>query len=387
MSSEEPLADDILTYVASKESPHVRIDLRRSQIMDTPESLAKASASSSGGGFKQPECDRFALEVGLDNIGATCYLNATIQALANLTSFRSYFTDQFLPEIEPSRAVVQLTPGKPNLRRRDTVECMRSLSERNLQPSENDVDIYLSLEIHKVFRVMHAARWKSARPYGLLRAVWKVAPQFSNYQQQDAQEFFSILRDGIHSELTTTLVHQNHAPQARPVEGAPAAVPSIVTSCFEGILETKVACSLCNALSVTLSRFMELTLAIPETSKCEPVNSCSLDECIELFQRPETVEYRCEKCGGSSESTKRTRILYLPQILVLCLKRFTFSRLGFPFKVKTRVRFPLRDHPFLALPISSPSDVYKLRSVISHHGRGIDRGHYTATLYTQKKHT
>lgn len=259
---------------------------------------------------------------------------------------------------------------------------MRSLSDQSLVANGSfkaPVDIYLSLELHKVFRVLWSAQWPAARPYGLLRALWKFAPQFASSQQQDASEFFSIIRDGIHAELLSLLSPSTLSPRKDR--------SSIVTTCFEGSLKTTVTCSNCSCESHTTSPFMELTLTIPMGPNGEHLAHATLDECLELFETPELVDYRCEKCKVQSSCTKRVGLASLPKVLVICLKRFTFSRLGRPFKVKTAVSFPLRN-AILDLSGFCPDSkhtCYQLRSVISHHGRGIDQGHYTTTSYNDQR--
>jgi ubiquitin C-terminal hydrolase len=314
-------------------------------------------------------------------------LNATIQALANLHAFRSFFIDALLPDVietagaPPSQKIMDM-----RLRRRDTMECMRTLTERNLvSKKEQHPEIYLSLEMHKVFRVLVAARWKSARPYGLLRAVWNVAPQFANYQQQDAQEFLSILRDGVHAELTGIL--KNHIDEGLRSSAERPVDDSIVSRCYEGELQTEIHCPLCQATSTTSTTFLELLLSVPNEASGEPVTQTTLNQCFEQYFIPDPVEYRCDACRQTSQTHKRLTIAALPEILVICIKRFTYSRFGYPFKVKTDVRFPLRDlTDFHQIPgmaaASQAAGPYRLRSLIAHHGRGIDRGHYTALVYS-----
>lgn len=319
----------------------------------------------------------------MTNIGATCYLNSIVQALVHILPFRVYFTDKLLVALEAKGVDLsdEMPRVRPIFRRRDTLECMRSLSDQSLLPNGKrdrpfpDIEIYLCIELHKVFRVLWSAQWSSARPYGLLRALWKLAPQFATSQQQDASEFFSIVCDRLHGELMTLL---------SPATG------SIISSCFEGRLKTTIVCPQCGRQSNTFNVFLELTLSVPDGANGEPLFETTLAECLRLFAKEESVEYRCDGCGTLGMCSKQVCISQLPKVLVVCIKRFTFSRLGRPFKVKSTVAFPLREAPGLDLAQfcdspPPPCTTFHLRSIVSHHGRGIDRGHYTTTSFNDQR--
>lgn len=110
----------------------------------------------------------------------------------------------------------------------------------------------------------------------------------------------------------------------------------------------------------------------------------TLKQCLDLFTMEEKLSgeelWYCERCRQHQQASKKMDLWRLPDILVIHLKRFSYSRL-WGQKISSPVEFPLR-----ALDLKSylPSEtvhepaVYDLFGV-SHHYGGLGGGHYTAT--------
>ena len=105
----------------------------------------------------------------------------------------------------------------------------------------------LCVELHKLFRVMWSGKWKVVTPHALLAALWKFAPSFRNYEQQDAGEFLCYLLDRMKMEL-----EEAHSKLHKG--GFKAA--TIVESVFAGTLKSVVTCHGCNRKSTTGQDFM-----------------------------------------------------------------------------------------------------------------------------------
>uniref|UniRef100_A0A8C8EHZ6 Ubiquitin carboxyl-terminal hydrolase n=1 Tax=Oncorhynchus tshawytscha TaxID=74940 RepID=A0A8C8EHZ6_ONCTS len=100
-----------------------------------------------------------------------------------------------------------------------------------------------------------------------------------------------------------------------------------------------------------------------------------LKDCIELFT---TKEEYCPKCKEHQQATKKLDLWSLPPVLVVHLKRFSYSRY-MRDKLDSLVDFPLSDiemSEFLIDPNAGPCR-YDLIAVSNHYG-GMGRGHYTA---------
>ncbi|XP_045712760.1 ubiquitin carboxyl-terminal hydrolase 4 isoform X2 [Phyllostomus hastatus] len=108
----------------------------------------------------------------------------------------------------------------------------------------------------------------------------------------------------------------------------------------------------------------------------------ALRDCIELFTTMETLgEYDpwyCPNCKKHQQATKKFDLWALPKILVVHLKRFSYSRY-WRDKLDTVVEFPIRGlnmSEFVCDPSARPY-VYDLIAVSNHYG-AMGVGHYTA---------
>ncbi|KAJ8245506.1 hypothetical protein GJAV_G00271450 [Gymnothorax javanicus] len=107
-----------------------------------------------------------------------------------------------------------------------------------------------------------------------------------------------------------------------------------------------------------------------------------LKDCIELFTTKEKLgaedPWYCPNCKQHQQATKKLDLWSLPPVLVVHLKRFSYSRY-MRDKLDSLVDFPLRHldmSEFLINPNAGPC-TYDLIAVSNHYG-GMGGGHYTA---------
>ncbi|KAK7896153.1 hypothetical protein WMY93_021478 [Mugilogobius chulae] len=107
-----------------------------------------------------------------------------------------------------------------------------------------------------------------------------------------------------------------------------------------------------------------------------------LKDCIELFTTKEKLgaddPWYCPNCKQHQQATKKLDLWSLPPVLVVHLKRFSYSRY-MRDKLDSLVDFPLKDldmSEFLINP-NAGACVYDLIAVSNHYG-GMGGGHYTA---------
>ncbi|XP_066469522.1 ubiquitin carboxyl-terminal hydrolase 11 [Tiliqua scincoides] len=112
-------------------------------------------------------------------------------------------------------------------------------------------------------------------------------------------------------------------------------------------------------------------------------NPVRLQECIELFTTVETLEeenpWYCPTCKKHQLATKKLDLWSLPEILIIHLKRFSYTKHSRE-KLDTLVEFPIRDLDFSDFIIKPQKDPalykYDLIAVSNHYGSLRD-GHYT----------
>ena len=125
---------------------------------------------------------------GLGNLGNTCFMNSSLQCLANIKEFKDFFlTGRHVPEINRWNPIGHR--GELAQAYADTVKAMWSTGSTS-----------------------HA-------PRKLKETVGRCESRFQGYEQHDSQEFISFLLDGLHEDLNRVqdkpVVRRYAAPRAR----------------------------------------------------------------------------------------------------------------------------------------------------------------------------
>jgi len=314
--------------------------------------------------------------VGLQNLGNTCFLNACIQCLAAVPPFRGFFLSNH------------------HIFRLDTESTMRGT---------------LALAFGELLHKIWQGEPYSSVSAGILKdRVSKFAPQFTGYRQHDSQEFLRFLLDGLHEDLKASdneEMHQfmqlrlDHDQVASKYKGSSAAMEtycqenlSCVVAAFGGQMVSQIECKTCGHQSCCYDPFLDISLPIPSTCQSkegdtEVHNSrCHLLDCFKLFTEKEILEgenmYSCPNCNTRSPATKQLKFVSLPPVLVLHIKRFSYTDVSRE-KLVTALEFPQTGLDLSAFAVETECGemkrpaVYDLKSVALHVG-GMAGGHYHA---------
>lgn len=197
---------------------------------------------------------------------------------------------------------------------------------------------------------------------------------------------------------------------------------SIISDIFDGKLLSSVQCLTCDRISSRVETFQDLSLPIPSRDHLVVLHgrttvqstnvgaTCSealmpvqdgwvswilswlkswfygptvtLHDCLAAFFSTDELKgdnmYSCEKCNKLRNGIKFSKVLQLPEVLCIHLKRFRHE-LMFSSKISSIVSFPLKGlemRPYLHTECVSKISSYELFSVICHHGTA-GGGHYT----------
>ncbi|XP_078441070.1 ubiquitin-specific protease 5 [Wolffia australiana] len=129
---------------------------------------------------------------------------------------------------------------------------------------------------------------------------------------------------------------------------------------------------------------------LPEVLKYAPVAKKSRSEplslyaCLEAFLReeplvPEEMWY-CPRCKEQRQASKKLDLWRLPEVLVIHLKRFSYSRSN-KHKLETFINFPIHDFDLTNYVAKDQSQrqLYELYALSNHYG-SMASGHYTAHI-------
>lgn len=89
----------------------------------------------------------------------------------------------------------------------------------------------------------------------------------------------------------------------------------------------------------------------------------------------------CPRCKEQRQASKKLDLWRLPEVLVIHLKRFSFSR-STKHKLETFVNFPIHDLDltnYIAHKRGPERQLYELYALSNHYG-GMASGHYTAHI-------
>ncbi|CAL9778577.1 unnamed protein product [Musa acuminata subsp. burmannicoides] len=121
-----------------------------------------------------------------------------------------------------------------------------------------------------------------------------------------------------------------------------------------------------------------------------PQDSCTLYACLEAFLKEEPLGpedmWFCPSCKKPQQASKKLDLWRLPEVLVIHLKRFSYSRY-MKNKLETLVDFPIHDldlSTYIAGMPEQASNNYRLYAVSNHYGN-MGGGHYTAYVYDERE--
>lgn len=228
---------------------------------------------------------------GLANIGNTCYMNCILQCLAHCRGLRDLFLlGQFKQQINRLNPIG--TGGKT-------------------------AEVY-----HSLLQDMWSSRRGTTNPQQLKSILANKSDLYSGFQQQDAQEFLSILLDTLHEDLNqgdikkTFIMPDGDGKCDEDVAKESWAFhkqrnESFFVENFMGQYKSKVSCLECGKVSITFDPYMYLSLPIakdkspveyyflsqasPAVARCKVYAHLPVGANILLKRISEDIKVDCDK--------------------------------------------------------------------------------------------
>ena len=321
--------------------------------------------------------------IGLNNIGATCFMNATLQCLSQTEALTEYFL---------------------NTRNKDKIInnniALKNRNDNQLSP------VYLEL-INKLWDPNGP---KSYSPYNFMSKVNQMNPLFKEGQAGDSKDFIIFILEQLHKELkksvNNTVINEalnqydknnafNHFFNEFQKEC------SIISDVFFGFNETTNECMNCktnynsqnlnNPVCYNYGIFNSLIFPLEEVKKMKNNllqnsfsimmnnnNIVTLDECFFYNQKTEMFggdnQNYCNICKQLGNSMYTSRIYVSPNVLVLILNRGK----GNIYDVKLDFSETLNITNYV-LQKDMPQMTYNLYGVITHIGQSGPNAHFVAS--------
>ncbi|KAL1122933.1 hypothetical protein AAG570_003258 [Ranatra chinensis] len=239
----------------------------------------------------------------------------------------------------------------------------------------------VALEVIQTLRSMWSGDIRVYSIKDLKALMGNMKDIFKGTSHQDSNEFLIILLEYLHEDLN---VHNSLTSLSGAEESTGEKAwgefrrknSSVIQRLFYGQQKSTVTCSTCQHSSVTFEPFFNLFVPIPSTS-----DKVTLHDCIQLYMSGENITgWKCPKCHGERNATKKFDISKLPPVLIIALKRFTQENDSWLHKKENVVMYPVQDLDMRRFTVRDSEQRYTnydLYAVSTHSGT-LKSGHYKA---------
>jgi ubiquitin carboxyl-terminal hydrolase 8 len=291
--------------------------------------------------------------IGLQNIGATCYMNATLQCFSNTPKLRSYLLN------------------KDNYNELE-----------NNKVSTNKLSFALAEVLKNLWEVLTQRDYP---PNHFKNVISEMNPLFKGIKANDPKDLILFLLETMHNELNkapnknlkTNYIddtyfesvfydfYQNYMNKNK----------SIIAEEFNGYTNSMTSCGYCRTTIHNVQTFNILFFPLEEIRKFMNYkhNNVLIKDCFQFYQKNNIFpSFYCNKCKYLCQSINTNRLIYTPQTLIINLNRGR----GLEYNVNIIFDEYLNIREFIFSP-ESPY-YYELTGVICHFGSNDEGGHFIA---------
>ncbi len=313
--------------------------------------------------------------IGLQNIGATCYMNATLQCFCHIEKFINFFKYNQQPINLARQDKTKLSSSFKLL--------MEKLWPNNLDPNNPKNKKYYA-------------------PYEFKDKISKMNPLFQGVAANDAKDLVNFIIMTLHQELNKAINTQQNfnfnIDQRNQIlmfntfaQNYMSENKSIISDLFYGINCNITQCGGCQVTTFNYQTYFFLVFPLEEVRKFKMNNNqfmfnynynfnnnnlVNIFDCFNYDRNTNSMAganaIYCNYCKRTCDSFMRTELTTGPEILIILLNRGK----GIEFKVKINFVEYLDLSNYLQLPNTGCK--YKLIGVITHMGESGMGGHFIA---------
>jgi ubiquitin C-terminal hydrolase len=294
--------------------------------------------------------------IGLLNIGATCYMNATLQNFSNIMPFRMQLLDKKIySDLEKNKEKKKLSFA--------LAEVLSNLWGKS-----------------KTKKSYYA-------PNAFKELISKMNPLFKGIAANDPKDLILFLLETMHKELNDpkciSMSVNDKVPDPRDFNAVyndfisfySSKNQSIISDQFYGVSNNMITCGSCSTTTHNVQIINIFFMPLEEVRKFMGYNfNCvRINDCFEYYEKLDILpDYYCNYCRQSYQVYSRNKMIYAPKTLIINLNRGR----GIEYNVNIIFEEYLNIRKFVFSP-ESPF-YYELTGVVCHFGSNDMGGHFIA---------
>ena len=292
---------------------------------------------------------------GLENVGATSYMNATLQCLAHVENLtKGILEPETIQKILSNKSKYKLTNSY--------LEVLNNLWQNN------SIKFYSPKKFKNIISEMN--------------------PLFAGIQANDSKDLVLFLMETMHNELNTAKkinppnqnINQYNYEQTFKLFQIffKNNYKSIISNLFYGMYNSMMTCTSCNKKTHNVQCYNILIFPLEEVRKFKNryENIVDIKECFEYYEKEDKMrgenQIFCNSCRRMSNSINQSKMIIGPNVLVINLNRGK----GLQFDIKINFGEYLDLKKFIYYK-ESPY-FYELIGIVTHFGPSSMGGHFIA---------
>ena len=304
---------------------------------------------------KKPPPIKKSHALGLENIGATCYMNATLQCLCHIDSIKNYFLND-------------------------------NIYNQNIATKPNSLAKYFADVLRKLWSEAHETYYA---PKDFKEKISIMNPLFQGIQANDSKDLVLFIYETIHNELN----NPSQNPDQINLQNIPNELVqfrqnyysqnySIISKIFYYEQSNIMECQNChyktynfNIMNIIIFPLEKVRLYL-EKRKPEGFSVVTLYDCFEQNQEKEMLDganqIYCNQCHQNANASSFNQFYTCPEVLTVILNRgkgLEFD-VNFSFPMELTIEKYVQDKSYI------PN--YELIGCLTHHGPSGMAGHFVA---------